>query len=60
MGQFYRAPKNRAANRATQSFDDDLPPAILDSLRRLGLRLERQVAPVERLVVDNVARPSEN
>jgi len=51
----------RAANRTTHSFDDlDLPPTILDSLRQLGLRLERQVAPVERLVVDNVARPSEN
>jgi uncharacterized protein (TIGR03435 family) len=51
----------RAVNRTTRSLDDDdLPPSILDALRELGLRLERQVAPVERLVVDNVARPSEN
>ena len=51
---------NRAVNRTMHPFDDDLAPAILDSLRQLGLRLERQVAPVERLVVDNAARPSEN
>lgn len=50
-----------AVNRATVSFEDQgIPPTILDSLRQLGLRLERQVAPVERLVVDKVARPSEN
>jgi Protein of unknown function (DUF3738) len=50
----------RAANKATNRFDEDLPPLILVSLRQLGLRLARQVAPVETLVVDQVTHPSEN
>lgn len=51
---------NRAANKATNLFYEDLPPTILESLRQLGLRLARQVVPVETLVVDYMARPSEN
>lgn len=51
---------NRAANKTANRFDEDLPPSIVGSLRQLGLKLERQVAPVETLVVEHVARPSQN
>ena len=40
--------------------DGGLGPSIIDSVERLGLKLERRRVTVETIVVDNVSRPTAN
>jgi uncharacterized protein (TIGR03435 family) len=40
--------------------DEELGPSIVDSLKRIGLKLEPRMLPLVTIVVDNVSRPTAN
>lgn len=57
----FQAPGRRGGDGEGMSATSEPdPPSILDTLYRLGLRIESAKGPVETLVVDNIERPSEN